>query len=77
LAQASWKAAMGDLYFPTYGWRRRRAEALDNLRVLGGGTRWFHKGHDMAKFQIAKEMQMVAQLDILIADYEVRRVRRS
>jgi hypothetical protein len=60
---------MDDFDFPTHGWRRRRAEALENLRVLGGGPRWFHEGDDVTKFQIAKETQMVAQMDILIADH--------
>jgi hypothetical protein len=61
---------MGDLDFPTHGWRRRRAEALENLRALSGGPRWFHRGHDVTKFQIAREAQMVAQMDFLIADYQ-------
>ena len=60
---------MGDHDFSTHGWRRRRAEALENLRVLSGGPRWFRKGQDVTNFEIAKETRMVAQMDILIADY--------
>jgi len=77
LAQAFWKPAMGGFDFPTYGWRRQRAEALENLRVLGGGPRCFRKGCDVTKFQIAKEMQTVAQMDILIADHEANRAHRQ
>ena len=61
---------------PTHGWRRRRAEALANLRALSGGLRWFHKGRDVTKFEIAKETQTVAQMDDLIADYEANNARR-
>ncbi len=61
---------MGDHDFSTHGWRRRREEALANLRVLGGGPRWFRKGQDVTSFEFAKETRIVAQLDILIADYE-------
>ena len=61
---------MGDHDFSTHGWRRRRAEARENLRALTGGPRWFHKGRDVTKFEIAKETRVVAQMDILIADYE-------
>jgi len=60
---------MGYHEISTHGWRRRRAEALENLRVLSGGPRWFHKGQDVTRFEIAKETRMVAQMDILIADY--------
>jgi hypothetical protein len=68
---------MKALDFPTHGWRRQRAEALENLRVLGGGPRWFRKGHDVTKFQIAKEMQVVAQMETLIADYQANNPRRT
>jgi hypothetical protein len=61
---------MHDFDFPTHGWRRRRAQALENLRVLGGGPRWFHRGQDVTVSEIAKETRMVAQMDTLIADYE-------
>ena len=64
---------MSDLDFPIHTWRQCRAQASEDLRVLAVGPRWSRNGEDVTKSETAKAMQIVKQMDILIADYEANR----
>jgi hypothetical protein len=55
---------------------QRRAQALEDLRVLAIGPQWFIKGVDVTKLQTVKATQVVAEMNILITEYATDDVLR-
>lgn len=63
-------AAVGILGLSLHDCRQRRAQALEDLRVLAVGPLWFIKGVDVTKSEFARATRVLAEMNILIREYE-------
>ena len=58
------------------GWKHKRGEAIESLRVLNIGPLWFRAGENVTNVETARATQIVAEMDALIAAHEQASAQR-